>query len=96
LHENNRYFRDKLINLGFDLGQSQSPIIPLYIKDMEILYKFERDMYEEGFFTVAVAYPAVKLTEGRLRFVVSAAHTKEQIDKTVDVIERLAGKYKLL
>ena len=88
LHANNRYMREALREVGFDLGVSQSPVIPVYVPDLEKLYRLCAHIYLEGIFTVPVVYPAVGANEGRLRFIVNAHHTREQIDRTVDVLER--------
>ncbi len=93
LHEKNAYFRGRLREIGFDLRNSQSPIIPIYIPKLDVLFKCSKELYERGIFSVAVTYPAVKLREGRLRFTLTAAHTQEQIDKTVDEMARLAEIY---
>jgi glycine C-acetyltransferase len=86
LHRKTAYFRGKLNTLGFDTGVSQSPIVPIYIPELKTLYAFGKALYEKGVFSVSVAYPAVKITEGRLRFIVNASHTMEQIDSTLDVL----------
>ena len=95
LHQKNQYMRAKLANFGFDLGTSQSPIIPIYISDLEKLNKISTELYRQGIFSVAITPPAVKLTEGRLRFIVNASHTYDQIDLTVNVLKSLAKKYQL-
>lgn len=96
LHAKNRYFRKRLTDAGFDLGQSKSPAVPFYIKDLEILFPFAKDLYENGIFSVSVAYPAVKLDEGRIRFTVNLSHTQEHLDKTIGILELLGKKYKLI
>jgi len=88
LHANNRYMRAALREIGYDLGVSQSPVIPVYVPDLEKLYRLCAHLYLEGVFTVPVVYPAVGANEGRLRFIVNAHHTREQIDRTVDVLAR--------
>lgn len=96
LHENNRVMRAELSARGFDLGQSQSPVIPVYVPDLEKLYRLCAQLYLEGIFTVPVVYPAVGANEGRLRFIVNAHHTRAQIDRTVEVLTRAAGELGLL
>jgi 8-amino-7-oxononanoate synthase len=93
LHEKNAYFRAKLRDLGFNLRNSKSPVIPIYISNLDTLFKCSRELYENGFFSVAVAYPAVKLSEGRLRFTLTSAHTYEQIDQTVSALADLDKKF---
>ena len=88
LHENNRYMRARLVEEGFDLGQSQSPVIPVYVPELESLYRLCADLYIDGIFSVPVTYPAVGVNEGRIRFIVNAHHTREQIDRTVEALAR--------
>jgi len=96
LHAKNAYFRKRLTDAGFDLGKSQSPAVPFYVRDLSILYPFAQELYENGIFSVSVAYPAVKRTEGRIRFTVNLSHTQEHLDKTADLLTVLGKKYKLI
>jgi len=95
LHENNQYMRQKLINLGFDLGASQSPIIPIFFPDEAKMMSLNKDLFAHGIFSVTLVHPIVKQKEGRIRFILSAAHTKAQIDKTVDILYQLSLKYNI-
>jgi len=96
LHEHNAYMREALAREGFDLGTSSSPVIPVYVPDLEKLYRLCAQIYMEGVFTVPVVYPAVGPNEGRLRFIVNAHHTREQIDRTVATLARNARALELI
>ena len=96
LHAKNRYFRGRLREIGFDLGESQSPAVPIYVRELEKLFPFSKELYDHGIFSVSVAYPAVKIDEGRLRFTVNLSHTQEQLDRTLAVLEKLGRKYGLV
>ncbi len=96
IHDNNAYMRQAFLHLGLDLKESESPIIPIYINDMDVLQKISLELFNQGIFTVSVIYPAVKHKEGRLRFIVTASHTREQIDKTVDTLEYLMKSHDLI
>ena len=96
LWKNTNYFRLKLKELGFDIGEGKSPIIPIYVGDVEILLAMGRDMSAQGIFSTAITYPAVHHSEVRFRFIVNASHTIEHIDKTLSVLELLGKKYGLL
>lgn len=96
LHQKNAYMRRNLRAAGFDLGNSESPIIPVYVPDTEKLLKICFELFKQGVFSVPVSHPMVKLHEGRIRFIVNARHTYEQIDKTVALLTQLAHKYELL
>lgn len=86
LHKNNDYFRGRLLEAGFDLRDSVSPVVPIYISNNKVVYDITNELFDRGVYATAVTYPAVSETDGRLRFVCSTAHTKEQIDHTVDML----------
>jgi len=86
LWRNTNHFRGKLLEKGFDCRNSTSPIVPIYMSDPNKLSLMCKDIYENGIFTNWVAYPVVGLNEGRLRFIVTANHTKEDINNTVDIL----------
>lgn len=92
LHEKTAYLRRNLLDAGFDLGTSESPIIPIYVRDPKTLFSFGRSLYRDGVFSVTIAFPAVKLSEGRLRFIINASHTYPQIDKTLEILKDNARK----
>lgn len=96
LHEKNAYMRGKLLAKGFDLRKSQSPIIPIYIPELDKLYAMGKKLYENGVFSVSVIYPAVKLNEGRLRFIVNSSHTYGQIDYTVAMLEKFGKEFEII
>lgn len=96
LHYKNAYMRNKLKAIGFCLGDSKSPVIPIYIQDVEKLIKIGEELYNEGIFTVSVIYPVAPIDKGRVRFILNAHHTIKQIDRTVDVLAKLALKYDLV
>jgi 8-amino-7-oxononanoate synthase len=93
LHEKNQYMRRCLKNVGFDLGTSASPIIPIFIPNVKTLQAFNKELYSRGIFSVSIFYPVVKPHQGRIRFTLSAAHTMEQIDTTVKILHELGLKY---
>lgn len=96
LHANNRYMRERLLAAGFDLGESQSPIIPVYIPDTKKLMRVCFELFKSGVFSVPIGYPMVKEREGRIRFIVNTNHTKIQMDHAVKLLGELAVKYELL
>ena len=94
-HKTN-YFRDKLVNLGFEVGNSSSPIVPIYIRDPQILMSMEKELFEREVFAIAAIYPVVKATEGRFRFIVNNSHKIEDIDHLTDTLYELGLKYNLI
>ncbi len=90
------YFRNKLIDLGFDIGNSSSPIVPVYVREPQILKLMEKNLFEQGIFTIAIQYPIVKASEGRFRFIVNNSHTIQDIDNLVNTLYELGKKYNLI
>ncbi len=96
LHDKNRYMRELLISKGFNLGNSKSPIIPIMIDDQNKLRTVVNELYEQGVYSTPIVYPAVKAHEGRIRLVLNYAHTKQQIDYTVETLEKICRKYQII
>ena len=96
LWDKTHYLRQKLVDLGFDIGKSESPIVPLFVRDSDILKKMEKELYEEGVFTIAIQYPVVKASEVRFRFIVNNSHAIEDIDHLVDILSKLGKKHGLI
>ena len=86
LWENTLYAQNKLRELGFDIGNTQSPVIPIKIgSDMETFLYFKM-LLENNVFINCVIPPAVKEGSSLLRFSLMATHTKEQIDQAIDAL----------
>ena len=96
LWKKTNYLRRHLVDLGFDVGESKSPIIPVYVRDSVILKKMEKELFDYGIFTLAIQYPVVKFSESRFRFIVNNSHTIADIDEIVDVLYELGTKYGLI
>ncbi len=80
LWENTRYFKAQMKELGFDIGQSVTPITPVMLEDEKLTQEFSRRLFEEGVFATAIAYPTVPLGKARIRVMISASHSKEDLD----------------
>ena len=80
LWENSRYIKEKFKNAGFDIGHSQTPITPVIIGDEKKTSKMADRLNEEGVFVQGITYPTVPLGKARIRVMVSAIHSKEDLD----------------
>ncbi len=80
VHENARYFRSGMEDLGFDLLPGEHPIVPVMLYDPKIAHEFARRMLEKGVYVVAFCYPVVPKERDRIRTQISAGHTKEDLD----------------
>ena len=91
LHENMHYFRTKLERLGYTLGGGAHPIIPLMIFDEVKTMALADELVAQGLYVRGFAYPVVPKGKGRIRMQLSAAHTRKQLDKAIEALEK-AGK----
>ncbi|MCX5749806.1 MAG: aminotransferase class I/II-fold pyridoxal phosphate-dependent enzyme [Candidatus Saganbacteria bacterium] len=89
LWENTKKFREMVKKSGFNVGNSKSPIVPVYVSDESKLSRLCKELFSNGIFTNWVSYPVVSKKQGRLRFVVTASHTNEHIEKTVQILTKL-------
>ena len=81
LADNTRYFRRKLVDMGFIVyGNQNSPVVPMLLYLPARVTHFNREMLRRGIAVVTVGFPATKLLEARVRFCISAAHTRQMLD----------------
>jgi len=80
LWENACYFQNGLKSLGFDIGKTQTPITPVMLGEAPLAQEFSRRLFEEGIFAQAIGYPTVPRGAARIRVMISAVHTKEDLD----------------
>ena len=91
LWDNSKYFKSKLGELGFDLGKSETPITPVIIGDEAKAMEFSKKLLEKGVYASGIVFPMVVKERGRVMSMVTAAHTKEQLQAAVEVFE-IVGK----
>ncbi len=90
LWANTRYATETLKNLGFDIGKTETPIIPIYIRDDMTTFKFTNRLFEEGVFVNPVVSPAVKSDSSLIRMSLMATHSIAQIEQAIDKINKVA------
>ena len=96
LWANADYFKKKLGTLGFDTGHSQTPITPVIIGDEAETMEFSRKLLEKGVFVSGIIFPTVPRGTGRVRCMVTAAHTEEQLDRAVDIFGQVGKEMNIL
>uniref|UniRef100_A0A914XF82 Aminotransferase class I/classII domain-containing protein n=2 Tax=Plectus sambesii TaxID=2011161 RepID=A0A914XF82_9BILA len=90
LARNTRYFRQRLRNMGFLIyGHDDSPVIPLMTFFVTKVVCFGRETLKRNLGVVSVGAPATPLTKSRARFCISASHTKEQLDKALEIVSEI-------
>jgi 8-amino-7-oxononanoate synthase len=92
LWANTNYMSKSLIELGFDINTSETPIIPIYIRDNYLTFKYTQRLFEEGIFVNPVVSPAVKGDSSLLRLSIMATHTRSQLDEALSKIEKVASE----
>ena len=89
LWENTRYFKREMQRLGFDTGKSETPITPVMLGEAHVAQQFSRRLFEEGLFAMAVTYPTVPRGKARIRVMVSATHTRDDLDQALGLFEKV-------
>ncbi len=89
VHENTRYFREKLASVGFDVLPGTHPIVAVMLYDAKVAAEFAARMLQEGVYVVGFSYPVVPMGKARIRTQVSAGHTKEDLDFAVSCFAKV-------
>ena len=89
LWENARYFKAGLKRLGFDTGGSETPITPVIIGEGSLAMRFSDRLFAAGVFAQGVSYPTVPADKSRVRTIVTAEHTREDLDHALEVFGRV-------
>ncbi|WP_336781575.1 glycine C-acetyltransferase [Paenibacillus illinoisensis] len=96
LWENSHDLKNGLRRLGYDVGQSETPITPCIIGDEVTTQQFSKRLYEEGVYAKAIVFPTVPKGTGRIRNMPTAAHTREMLDQVISVYEKVGKEMKLI
>ncbi len=80
------YMRKRFSEAGYDLGTGDGPIVTPHFSEKDKLYAIAHGLYKRGVHTAAVTYPIVESGRGRLRFICSASHTREDVDRTLEAL----------
>jgi glycine C-acetyltransferase len=96
LWRNITYFRENLLNLGFNLGNSQTAIFPIIIGDDLKVKEISRRLHEMDIYVNPVVYPAVPKKLARIRMSIMSAHTKEHLDKALNALEIVGKEYNII
>ncbi len=83
VHENSRYFREKMSKLGFTLVPGEHPIVPVMLGDARLAGQMAEKLMSEGVYVIGFSYPVVPMGKARIRTQLSAAHTREELDRAV-------------
>ena len=96
LWENTRFFKKELGGLGLNIGgqntpASETPITPIIVGEGRLAMEFSRELFNEGVFAPGIAYPTVAEGKARLRTIMTATHTRDQLTRALEII-MMVGK----
>lgn len=96
LWENGQYLKDGLAKLGFNIGESETPITPCIIGEEKLTQQFSKRLLEEGVYAKAIVFPTVPKGTGRVRNMPTAAHTKEMLDEALAIYEKVGRELEVI
>jgi len=89
LWENARYFKAEMNQLGFDTGDSMTPITPVMLGEAPLAKEFSRKLFDKGIFAMAIGFPTVPRGKARIRVMISASHSKEDLDQSLQAFAKV-------
>lgn len=89
LEDNTTYFREQMTNAGFDIKPGTHPIVPIMLYDAVLAQKMAAQLLDEGIYVIGFFYPVVPKGQARIRVQISAAHSKEQLDKAIAAFTKI-------
>src|SRR5882724_9367100 len=92
LWTNTRYFKQGLKEAGFDTGISETPITPVMTGDAKLAFDLSRALFDEGVFATGIGFPTVPEGKARVRTIVTATHTREQLDRAVEILRTVGQR----
>jgi len=96
LWDNTNFFKEGLKRLGFDTGMRQTPITPVIVGDAALDHLFSRELFEAGVFDQSIGFPTVPKGKARVRTIVTATHTRDELSRALQILETGAKKLRIL
>jgi glycine C-acetyltransferase len=96
LWSNTKFFKRKLKKLGFKTGPSETPITPILVGEAAKAFEFGRELFAEGVFAPAIGFPTVPEGKARLRAIVTATHKRADLEKALEILERVGKKLSIV
>ena len=89
LWENADYFKTEMKTLGFDTGLSTTPITPVMLGEAPLAQEFSKKLFDEGVFAMSIGFPTVPRGLARIRAMISAAHSKDDLDQALEIFKKV-------
>ena len=96
LWSNTRYFKKKLVSMGFDIGRSETPITPVMLGDSAVAKRFSDRLFEEGVFALPIVFPMVARDRARIRNIVNAGLSRKDLDDALAAYEIVGRELKVI
>ena len=96
LWENTAFFKGGLQQLGFNTGNSETPITPVIVGEGALAMRFSKRLFDEGVFAQGIVFPTVPIDKCRVRTIVSAIHTNEELSRALDIFGRVGKELKII
>ena len=96
LWANAAFFKRELASLGFDIGHSETPIVPVMLGEAPLAQQFSRRLFEEGVFAMAIGFPTVPQGKARIRVMNTAAHSQDDLEQALAAFETVGRELKVL
>src|SRR5579872_6118293 len=96
LWDNTKYFKAGLQSAGFNTGISETPITPVIVGEARTAHELSRELFNEGVLATGIGFPTVAKDKARVRTIVAATHTKPELDRALDVFQKVGRKLAIL
>jgi glycine C-acetyltransferase len=96
LWNNTKYFKAGLTSSGFDTGMSETPITPVIVGEPKLAHELSRLLFEEGVLATGIGFPTVPKGKARVRTIVTATHTQEELDRALEAFRRIGKRLGLV
>ena len=96
INDNTKYFRTEIKQIGYEIKDGVHPIVPIMLGDAKLAQDIAQDMLNENIYVIGFSYPVVPKGEARIRVQISAAHSKDDIDKAIHAFKKVGLKYKVI
>ena len=96
LWENTRFFKAGLETLGFNTGESESPITPVIVGESSLAVRLSDRLFEEGVFAQGITFPTVARDRARVRTIVTASHTKQELQFALDAFKKVGVELRII
>lgn len=96
LWDNTRYFKKGMSDMGFDIGHSLTPITPVMAGESKTAVELSNQLFQEGLFAKPIVFPLVAKDKARVRIIVTAQHTSQDLDEALSIFERVGKRMKLV